>query len=50
MEVNPFNLQPIRVLLISQTKQKCEEAQKLFFIFDKPIQPEISITMTSPGV
>ena len=47
MEVNPWSLQPVKVLLVAQSELKCKEAEKQ--IFSKVSEPEIEIRTTFPG-
>jgi hypothetical protein len=50
MEVNPFSIQPIKVLLLAQTIARCNEAENLFFKEAKPTNPKLKIIKTYPGV
>lgn len=49
MEINPFSLQPIKVLIIGQSKGKCADADKLYFQSEKIQQPQLSTKHTYPG-
>jgi hypothetical protein len=49
MENDPFATKPIKVLLIAQSKIKCEEANDLFFKKEKEIKPILEVTFTIPS-
>ena len=49
MENDPFATKPIKVLLIAQSKTRCEEANDLFFKKEKEIKPILEVTFTIPS-